>query len=630
MSTNAGDTYVYQKSLQTQREKTPFSKREIIHALDVSSGSYGSASQIQWDLSQFANVTSGMLDFSNATMQIPICITATSPDNANANTAPGNLDGFLAMKNGSWNCINSLSVNIDGHELIQPNSLYNTYVSYKMLTSMSQDDLRNMGSSHLFAGPDETKSWVYNNKEADTITNAGHGSRLVNGNGLCNNAPFIKTSRLPASSKTSNNGYWELGNSKFFERMTMINDRPDDVFNKATVAATPVNVTQNLGDIRDEQCYINELKNYTKSNNGTTGDTFIQQWFVLCNIKLAFLSDLFQNLPLVRGLYAKINVTLNTGSFIVNLPVHADNATCALHVRPNEIFFNNFNPIQVCERATALTGTAPNIFERPVAYEGGRYLISVGVVGAFNTSVSGFQSHGSKNGRGQHALTTCRITIPVNHVKPDDLIPYLESTKEYRVEYTDVYQTRIDNVEPGKRFDVLLSNGSKDIIGLLIIPTISSKSNGLVDALTPANIPEQIRFGGASASGFSTNLSPFVGEAVAPLSLTGLSVIYGGDNVFTKSVDYGWEQFIYNFQDFNRINGNQSLGLGSGLISEQQWSDYYRYYFVNLSRKLEEDTQPKSLNVQATNNSKVTADYIVFVISKKSFMLNTSTGRVTK
>jgi hypothetical protein len=52
------------------------------------------------------------------------------------------------------------------------------------------------------------------------------------------------------------------------------------------------------------------------------------------------------------------------------------------------------------------------------------------------------------------------------------------------------------------------------------------------------------------------------------------------------------------------------------------------YYFVNLSRKLEEDTMPKSITVMGKNNSKVTADYLIFVVSKKSLVLNTSTGRV--
>jgi hypothetical protein len=87
---------------------------------------------------------------------------------------------------------------------------------------------------------------------------------------------------------------------------------------------------------------------------------------------------------------------------------------------------------------------------------------------------------------------------------------------------------------------------------------------------------------------------------------------------------------MYHFQDFNRINGNNSLGLSSGLISEKQWEDYYRYHFVALNRRPEEDTMPKGITVSGVNNSKVTCDYIVQVLHKKSFIINASTGRVTK
>jgi hypothetical protein len=255
-----------------------------------------------------------------------------------------------------------------------------------------------------------------------------------------------------------------------------------------------------------------------------------------------------------------------------------------------------------------------------VALNGQNFLISVGVANAPSTSVSGYTSHSSKNPRQGHPMTSCRITIPVCHVKPDDLIPYLESTKEQRVEYLDVYQSVISNIGSKKNFNSLLSNGSKDVVGLLIIPTISALSNGIVTG-GPAN---------TTANGFSTNLSPFVSEVVCPLSITQLQVLYGSENILPSTLNYSYESFMYHFQDFNRLNGNNSLGLNSGLISQKQWEDYYRYYFVALNRKLEEDNMPKSITVSGYNNSNVTADYIVFVITKKSFVINTSTGRVTK
>lgn len=612
MSTNSGDTYRVEVSKQTQRERTPYSKREIIYAVDTNSGSY-SGNQVQFDLSQFANVTSGLLDFANASLQIPVVITATAPNSATGDTAPPSLDGFVNVKNGfAWNIINSISVNIDGKEMITPNSLYNGFVSYKMLSSMSADDLNNFGATHLFTGPEETRTWLYNDTEATTIS-ATNPSRIQAGNGLCNNAPFIKTSRFPASGTTVNNGYWEFGNKPYLDRLTLINNRPDDVYTQAAAAA-PAVINQNLGKIRNGTNFSNELKNYTivTKDATNTGNGFVQQWFVLCNVKLSFLSDIFNNLPLVRGLYAKMNLVLNLGSMVVRCQSHAQNVAGSLHVRPGEIFFQNFNPLEVTERSVA------SDTHLPIAMPGERYLISVGVVKAPSTSHPDFTSHATK-ATNIHSLTSCRISIPVVHMKPDELVSYLETTKEQRVEYTDVYQTTISNVGKEKPFDALISNGTKDVIGLLIVPTISGQSNGIV-AGGPAEI---------TTSGFSTNLSPFVGEMVTPLSITQLQVLFGSENILPDRLNYTYDTFMHHVQDYGKINGNYSLGLNSGLLSQQQWEDYYRYYWISLNRKLEEDTMPKSINIKGFNNSQVTADYIVYVISKKSFVVNTSTGRVS-
>ena len=106
-----------------------------MYAVDTNSGTY--SNQVQFDLSQFANVTNGFLNFAEATLEIPIVITATAPD---AVAGPACLDNFLSTKNGAWSFINSMSLNIDGKECIQPNNMFNSWVSYRVLSSFSADD----------------------------------------------------------------------------------------------------------------------------------------------------------------------------------------------------------------------------------------------------------------------------------------------------------------------------------------------------------------------------------------------------------------------------------------------------------------------------------------------------------
>ena len=177
--------------------------------------------------------------------------------------------------------------------------------------------------------------------------------------------------------------------------------------------------------------------------------------------------------------------------------------------------------------------------------------------------------------------------------------------------------TTVNDVGPNSKWNSLISNGQKDVVGLLIVPTISDKSNGIIAG--DADLTQ----------GISTNLSPFVGEMVTPLSITNIKVMVGSENIIPDQLNYTYDNFLHHFQDFSgKINGNNTLGLNSGLLDAEKWENYYRYYYFNLSRKLEEESMPKSINIEAYNNSGVTASYVIYLISKKSFMVNVSTGRV--
>jgi hypothetical protein len=105
-----------------------------------------------------------------------------------------------------------------------------------MLSSMSGDDVNNFGTTHLFTGPDSSNTWVYNNVEATGIA-AALPSRIVQGNGLTNNFLIPKASKFQAKPNAKNDSLWENANAGAFQRMTMINDRPDDIYVAANVVA---------------------------------------------------------------------------------------------------------------------------------------------------------------------------------------------------------------------------------------------------------------------------------------------------------------------------------------------------------------------------------------------------------
>ena len=78
-----------------------------------------------------------------------------------------------------------------------------------------------------------------------------------------------------------------------------------------------------------------------------------------------------------------------------------------------------------------------------------------------------------------------------------------------------------------------------------------------------------------------------------------------------------------------KINGNQSTGLSSGLLSFAQWENLYRYYWISLYRQNDGDNElAKSITISGINNSNLEANYLVYIVSKKSMNLNCATGKI--
>ena len=124
--------------------------------------------------------------------------------------------------------------------MVTPNNFTNAYVNYRVLSSWSADDLKNYGPSCLFS-PDSNNTWIYNSVDCTTL--ATNDSRLVNGNGICNNSIIPKWTLLPGNATAPQNVEFEWGNKGLLERVNMINHKPNTA--KLTADATTT-VAQNL------------------------------------------------------------------------------------------------------------------------------------------------------------------------------------------------------------------------------------------------------------------------------------------------------------------------------------------------------------------------------------------------
>ena len=77
----------------------------------------------------------------------------------------------------------------------------------------------------------------------------------------------------------------------------------------------------------------------------------------------------------------------------------------------------------------------------------------------------------------------------------------------------------------------------------------------------------------------------------------------------------------------NSVNGNQTDGLTSGLISQQDFEMKYCYYFVDVSRMLPvEESVPKSVQIVGQNASLRPMDYYCFISYGVSVNIDALTG----
>jgi hypothetical protein len=177
--------------------------------------------------------------------------------------------------------------------------------------------------------------------------------------------------------------------------------------------------------------------------------------------------------------------------------------------------------------------------------------------------------------------------------------------------YEDILQYNINGVSSGGNVNQLITNGVVSPTKVLIVPIFTADSNGNGTALAA---PHQ---------------SPFSSEpgTTSPLcAITNLNCLVSGQTIFQLNEQYDFQQFSDEFSK-SGLNGGVTDGLSSGLISEYDWSNMYRYYVIDVERRVEADSVvPKSIQLIFQNLSARTVSYFVFVVVRRSFSISLANG----
>jgi hypothetical protein len=179
-----------------------------------------------------------------------------------------------------------------------------------------------------------------------------------------------------------------------------------------------------------------------------------------------------------------------------------------------------------------------------------------------------------------------------------------------KIVYTDIYQYAVPNIPSGNTFNQLITNGIANIKSVLLIPFWVQESPSF--PISPILSPWDTAGSGTTS----------------PLCLIGnFQLQISGQNMLYNQYQYTYNEWLQQLYGCNSINGSQTDGLTSGLISQVDFETSYCYYYVDCSRLLPiEELVPKSVQILGQNFSSQAIQLFVYVNYGVEISLDILTG----
>lgn len=213
---------------------------------------------------------------------------------------------LVGIKNSHTQLIDSMSVDIQNSSVLQLTRYTNIYTTYRMLTTMSKDELSNIAPSLGFF-PDTSDSFGYS--AAASPSGRGSTNNLVWGFEKLypNNGGVLYSNESVAA------GAWSIS--------ALQEGRTDDVpvYNANSPSSPSIKTLANVGlyqrmkslvynpNIAPYSSLLNEdscktlLKSYYKSQLGGLADAGYKIWTYMAKIRLKDVSSVFEQMGLLRG-----------------------------------------------------------------------------------------------------------------------------------------------------------------------------------------------------------------------------------------------------------------------------------------------------------------------------------------
>ncbi len=555
------DSFLYESSLTPEEKASIMLSKEVLYVVDQNSGSY--TGQIQIDTSSLAN-NGKWASYSDAYLEVPFIMSMKS----STDITGASYNGFMAgLKAGNHQLINSIQVDLNNTNILQPQSYTNFYCTYRAMTSWSKDDLQKYGSITGII-PDTAASGQF-------FLGASAG-----GNGFVNNFVASPPGVTPIIwTTTSGDG----SNAGFLERMK-----------RSSYPLTTAVTGYGLGPIPSITTVSQAqmvAKNYFTDDGGAAAAR-VYSWVMTLNIRLKDLSDYFEQVPLMRGAFYRFIINYNSCQSVVTSVAAGPTM---IQAAPT-MYSGLTNPMMV---ASSLVANPMNLIV--AGGSAGVFTFQCGIKTTPQSAVSG-------------PLSAVRLYVPCYTIAPALEDQLLKLAGDKRIVYEDVYQYTVSSIAAGGSFNQILTNGLANLQKLVIMPVYNSVAG---NAATIALAPYQSCFD--SCPGTTSPLC----------ALTQFQVQLSGANVFQQNEQYDFEQFLNELSKDGAVNGGESTGITSGLISRHDFDNCYRYYVADLSRRLPaEDKIAKSVSVLGINDTSKVLDLYAFLVYRRSIVVKLSTGQI--
>jgi hypothetical protein len=607
----SSDNYQFAKAseLQGVDKYSPYEEKQYQYIPDINSGVYANNSgltNVQFDLASIYN-SSKMTDTSDLFLTIPLVMCAEFRTAAGAAQVAPSVSSWAlcSLKNGFHHLVHQIELKANGKTIQDSQGFTNIAKNFRLLSSMTESDLKNMacslGMSDCLDSADSVE-WRAKASINSSGVAVGGTAHSQGGVGLLNNKIFITNeTSVGHDARVGAKGSSVVNDAlaKRASRLVSLGDGVGGTNSSSSGIYDGGRAGASAPSIMNGNNLNEEFKCYYAVENGQ------MVWRDIAVLPVKHLVDAMDKFGLVRKLDAQLRLYLNTGSGSVAVANGATGQTPQYSSFSSSTFANTC-PMTVNYVAGAAASPTSIVPETTASISYGLFVAKTPT-----TSINGTNFAGKSS-----PMPSCRAYYSSIELEPSKALQYISENRAKEVVYENFISNEYNDISSNGTFSQLVQSGIKNPLGCLIIPLIAQTQTDQVD-------------GGGSALGFSQYASPFdTSPATAsPISLSNLQVSVGGKNVLSASLYYTFENFLEQVALADTTISELNLQAG---VFNQKWWELNRMYYCDLSRSSEADkATPRNLSVSFKNNSQVKMDCLIFTFYCNTAVLDVETGAVS-